>query len=129
MPVVSHVSDVWFRVTDLEVASGRGCVITTTAGEQYLDFTSGIAVTPPVPVLTPTPAPVRLNHVSNVNVAAPSAGAVPKVTCCWVDELNWRALDPNFAEAAFTQVGVLTAVPLFCAAAGPKVTYWFDPLN
>jgi 4-aminobutyrate aminotransferase len=45
MPVVSHVSDVWFRVTDLEVASGRGCVITTTGGEEYLDFTSGIAVT------------------------------------------------------------------------------------
>jgi 4-aminobutyrate aminotransferase len=42
---VSHVSDVWFRVTDLEVASGRGCVITTTDGEEYLDFTSGIAVT------------------------------------------------------------------------------------
>jgi 4-aminobutyrate aminotransferase len=42
---VSHVSDVWFRVTDLEVASGRGCVITTTDGDEYLDFTSGIAVT------------------------------------------------------------------------------------
>ncbi|HET9771180.1 MAG TPA: aminotransferase class III-fold pyridoxal phosphate-dependent enzyme, partial [Acidimicrobiia bacterium] len=41
---MSHVSDVWFRVTDLEVASGRGCVITTTDGEEYLDFTSGIAV-------------------------------------------------------------------------------------
>jgi 4-aminobutyrate aminotransferase len=36
---------VWFRVTDLEVASGQGCVITTTGGEEYLDFTSGIAVT------------------------------------------------------------------------------------
>jgi len=42
---VSHVSDVWFRVTDLEVASGQGCIITTTDGRQYLDFTSGIAVT------------------------------------------------------------------------------------
>jgi 4-aminobutyrate aminotransferase len=42
---VGHVSDVWFRVTDLEVASGRGSVVTTTAGEEYLDFTSGIAVT------------------------------------------------------------------------------------
>ena len=42
---MGHVSDVWFRVTDLEVATGRGCVITTTAGEDYLDFTSGIAVT------------------------------------------------------------------------------------
>ncbi len=42
---MSNVSDVWFRVTDLEVASGRGSVVTTTAGEDYLDFTSGIAVT------------------------------------------------------------------------------------
>ena len=42
---MSHVSDVWFRVTDLEVASGQGCIITTTDGRQYLDFTSGIAVT------------------------------------------------------------------------------------
>ena len=42
---MGHVSDVWFRVTDLEVASGRGCVITTTTGDEYLDFTSGIAVT------------------------------------------------------------------------------------
>jgi 4-aminobutyrate aminotransferase len=41
----SHLSDVWFSVTDLEVASGSGCVVTTTGGEQYLDFSSGIAVT------------------------------------------------------------------------------------
>ena len=39
------VADVWFRVTDLEVASGQGCVVTTTSGEEYLDFSSGIAVT------------------------------------------------------------------------------------
>ena len=42
---MGHVSDVWFRVTDLEVATGKGCVITTTTGDEYLDFTSGIAVT------------------------------------------------------------------------------------
>ncbi|MGH8992567.1 MAG: aspartate aminotransferase family protein [Acidimicrobiia bacterium] len=41
----AHLSDVWFRVTDLEVASGRGCVVVTTDGDEYLDFTSGIAVT------------------------------------------------------------------------------------
>jgi 4-aminobutyrate aminotransferase len=40
-----HVAGVWFRVTDLEVASGRGCVVTTTDGQEYLDFSSGIAVT------------------------------------------------------------------------------------
>ena len=39
------VSDVWFRVTDLEVASGQGSVVTTTDGTEYLDFSSGIAVT------------------------------------------------------------------------------------
>ncbi len=43
--MAAHISDVWFRVTDLEVASGHGCTVVTTSGEEYLDFTSGIAVT------------------------------------------------------------------------------------
>ena len=78
--VAGHVSDVWFRVTDLEVASGRGCVVTTTGGADYLDFTSGIAVSPPVPVKVATPAPSRRNQVSIVNVDAPRPGAAPNVT-------------------------------------------------
>lgn len=41
----SHLSGVWFKVTDLEVASGRGCRVTTTDGIDYLDFAAGIAVT------------------------------------------------------------------------------------
>ena len=45
MPDSPHLSDVWFSVTDLEVASGSGCVVTTTDGQEYLDFSSGIAVT------------------------------------------------------------------------------------
>ena len=32
--VADGVSDVWFRVTDLEVASGSGCVVTTTDGDR-----------------------------------------------------------------------------------------------
>jgi len=40
----SHVADVWFRVTDLEVVSGAGAVVTATDGTEYLDFTSGIGV-------------------------------------------------------------------------------------
>jgi len=40
-----HLSHVWFKVTDLEVASGDGSWVTTTGGERYLDFTGGIAVT------------------------------------------------------------------------------------
>ena len=43
-PVNSHLSDVWFSVTPLHVASGSGCWVTTTDGVQYLDFSGGIAV-------------------------------------------------------------------------------------
>jgi 4-aminobutyrate aminotransferase len=42
--MASHLSDVWFSVTDLQVVSGRGCWVTTTDGTEYLDFTAGIAV-------------------------------------------------------------------------------------
>jgi 4-aminobutyrate aminotransferase len=41
---MSHLSNVWFKVTDLEVASGRGCRVTTVDGQEYLDFAAGIAV-------------------------------------------------------------------------------------
>jgi 4-aminobutyrate aminotransferase len=43
--MAEHLADVWFRVTELEVVSGAGCVVTTVDGTEYLDFTSGIAVT------------------------------------------------------------------------------------
>ena len=41
----SHLAPVWFSVTDLQVVSGRGCVVTTADGTEYLDFAAGIAVT------------------------------------------------------------------------------------
>lgn len=41
----SHLADVWFKVTDLEVATASGVTLTTTDGREYLDFTSGIGVT------------------------------------------------------------------------------------
>jgi 4-aminobutyrate aminotransferase len=41
----SHLSNVWFSVTPLEVATGNGCWVTTTDGTEYLDFSAGIAVT------------------------------------------------------------------------------------
>ena len=43
-PVNSHLSDVWFSVTPLHVATGSGCWVTTTDGVEYLDFSGGIAV-------------------------------------------------------------------------------------
>jgi 4-aminobutyrate aminotransferase len=41
---MSHLSNVWFKVTDLQVAHGRGCRVTTVSGDEYLDFAAGIAV-------------------------------------------------------------------------------------
>ena len=41
---MSHLSNVWFSVTPLQVTSGHGCWVTTTDGEEYLDFAAGIAV-------------------------------------------------------------------------------------
>ena len=40
-----HLSNVWFQLTDLPVVEGRGCIVRTADGREYLDFTSGIAVT------------------------------------------------------------------------------------
>ena len=40
----SHLSDVWFRLTDLPVVTGAGATVTTADGTDYLDLTSGIGV-------------------------------------------------------------------------------------
>ncbi len=40
-----HLAKVWYSVTDLPVVEGNGCVVRTADGTEYLDFTSGIAVT------------------------------------------------------------------------------------
>ena len=42
--MTTHLSNVWFSVTPLQVASGSGCWVTTTDGVEYLDFAGGIAV-------------------------------------------------------------------------------------
>jgi 4-aminobutyrate aminotransferase len=44
MTTPSHLSEVWFKVTDLQVESGHGCWVTTVDGTDYLDFSAGIAV-------------------------------------------------------------------------------------
>lgn len=44
MTASSHLSNVWFSVTPLQVSHGQGCWVTTTTGEEYLDFAAGIAV-------------------------------------------------------------------------------------
>ena len=41
---MSHLSNVWFKVTDLAGGVRTGCRVTTIDGEEYLDFAAGIAV-------------------------------------------------------------------------------------
>jgi 4-aminobutyrate aminotransferase len=41
----THLSDAWYRATDLTVVSGEGCMVRTEDGTDYLDLTSGIGVT------------------------------------------------------------------------------------
>jgi 4-aminobutyrate aminotransferase len=40
----THLADVWFELTDLQVSHGSGAVVTTTDGVDHLDLTSGIGV-------------------------------------------------------------------------------------
>lgn len=42
--MTSNLSNVWFSVTPLQVASGHGSWVTTIDGDDYLDFAGGIAV-------------------------------------------------------------------------------------
>ncbi|PIE31661.1 MAG: aspartate aminotransferase family protein [Ilumatobacter coccineus] len=42
---MTHLSNVWFKVTDLKVVSGSGCRVRTVDGRDYLDFSSGLATT------------------------------------------------------------------------------------
>ena len=66
--------------------------------------TSGIALAmPPVPVVTPTPAPVRRNQVSSVKLVAPRAGAVPNVTYC-VDAVQLQGACAEFADGVAVTV-------------------------
>jgi 4-aminobutyrate aminotransferase len=44
MTTTSHLAPVWFQVTDLQVSHGQASWVYTTDGQEYLDFTAGIAV-------------------------------------------------------------------------------------
>jgi 4-aminobutyrate aminotransferase len=39
----SHLSNVWAKTTDLQVVRGHGCQVVDASGQEYLDFTAGIA--------------------------------------------------------------------------------------
>jgi 4-aminobutyrate aminotransferase len=40
----STLTDVWYRITELDIVFGNGCVVTGVDGRDYLDFGAGIGV-------------------------------------------------------------------------------------
>ncbi len=110
MTATTALSDVWFKVTNLEVSHGRG-VITTTGGTDYLDFTSGIGV-------------VNTGHAHPRVVAAIQEQAErfihAQVNCYTHDRVEPLAdrladiIDTFFFSNSGAEATEVIALPLFC---------------
>ena len=105
-PPASHLSRVWFKVTDLQVATGRGCRVTTTDGHEYLDFAAGIAVN-------------STGHC-HPKVTAAIAAQAERFIHAQVNVVTHDLLEPLAAElAAVTPAGIDT---FFFANSGAEIT-------
>lgn len=103
---MSHLSNVWFKVSDLEVASGRGCRVTTTDGQEYLDFTAGIAVN-------------STGHC-HPKVTAAIAAQAERFIHAQVNVMTHDLLEPLAAKlASITPAGIDT---FFFANSGAEIT-------
>src|ERR1700682_918880 len=105
----SPLSDVWFRVTDLDVVSGLGCRVTTADGTDYLDFSSGIAVTstghchPHVVAAVSEQAPRSIHAQVNVyrhNLLLPLAERLREITPEGIDRFFFTNSGAEATEAA-----------------------------
>lgn len=103
---MSHLSNVWFKVSDLQVASGRGCRVTATDGAEYLDFAAGIAVN-------------STGH-SHPAVVAAIAAQAERFIHAQVNVFTHDLLEPLAAElAGITPPGIDT---FFFANSGAEIT-------
>ena len=105
----SHLSSVWFKVTDLEVATGRGCRVTTTDGHEYLDFAAGIAVNstghchPKVTAAIAAQAERFIHASANVfthDLLEPLAGKLNEITPESIDTFFFANSRAEITEAA-----------------------------
>ena len=102
----SHLSNVWFSVTPLEVSSGHGCWVTTTDGQEYLDFAAGIAVN-------------STGH-AHPHVAAAIAAQAQRFIHAQVNVFKHDLLEPLAARLAdITPAGIDT---FFFANSGAEIT-------
>ena len=105
----SHLSGVWFSVTPLQVASGTGCWVTTTDGDEYLDFAGGIAVNStghshPKVVAAIAEQATRFIH-AQVNVyrhdlLEPLAAKLNEITPAGIDKFFFANSGAEITEAA-----------------------------
>jgi 4-aminobutyrate aminotransferase len=103
---MSHLSNVWFKVTDLEVVSGRGCRVTTADGDEYLDFAAGIAVN-------------STGH-SHPHVAAAIARQAERFIHAQVNVFTHDLLEPLAARLAELTPGPIDT--FFYANSGAEIT-------
>lgn len=108
-PAESHLSNVWFRVTDLEVSHGSGCRVTTTDGVEYLDFAAGIAVNstghshPAVVDAIARQAQRFIHAQANVfrhDLLEPLAAALDRITPAAIDTFFFANSGAEITEAA-----------------------------
>lgn len=117
---MSHLSNVWFKVTDLEVASGRGCRVTTVDGHEYLDFAAGIAVNstghchPKVTAAIAAQAERFLHAQVNVfthDLLEPLAAKLDEITPSSIDTFFFANSGAEITEAAVKLAKQVTKRP------------------
>jgi len=106
---MSNLSNVWFKVTDLQVATGRGCRVTTVDGHEYLDFAAGIAVNstghchPKVTAAIAAQAERFVHASANVfthDLLEPLAGKLNEITPPSIDTFFFANSGAEITEAA-----------------------------
>jgi 4-aminobutyrate aminotransferase len=124
---MSHLSNVWFKVTDLQVVSGQGCRVTTVDGEEYLDFAAGIAVNstghshPRVVEAISSQAARFIHAQANVfthDLLEPLAARLASVTPGAIDTFFFANSGAEITEAAIKLAKQVTGRPNVIVFAG-----------
>ena len=104
-----NLSNVWFKLTDLEIATGSGSWVTTTNGEKYLDYAAGIAVTstghshPKVVEAIAAQAARGIHLQANIfthDLMQPLAAKLAEITPAGIDTFFYANSGAEITEAA-----------------------------
>lgn len=104
-----NLSNVWFKVTDLEIATGEGSWVTTTDGDRFLDFAAGIAVNstghshPQVVEAIATQAARGIHLQANIfthDLMQPLAAKLAEITPAGIDTFFYANSGAEITEAA-----------------------------